>query len=227
MTVSSISAFVSKSMSGTVGDHLHGSIDPAFAVEALDGVFDNRFERVHRLLHVIELGNHRKLANDIDHALDPFFQLVGAALELFRRIEGVAHQIEVSDDDPEQIVEIVGDAFDHMTHRRLLPHFGQTALQFEILAMVLLNVELRVDAGNGFIEIDRLRDIIRGTGSQTFSFPSREVFAVMKMTGMFCVRSFSFRRRQTSNPSTSGIMMSRRMMSGGSFSAISIACSPR
>ena len=52
------------------------------------------------------------------------------------------------------------------------------------------------------------------------------VFAVRKMTGIACHFSDALSRRQVSKPSISGIITSRRIRSGSTFSTTSSACRP-
>ena len=89
-----------------------------------------------------------------------------------------------------------------------------------------------------FIRVSEATRLINATSSKGFdrksSAPASSPFtlsdclssAVSMTTGTCRVAGFSFRRRQVSNPSIPGIMTSRRMMSGDSATAISMACSP-
>ncbi len=69
-------------------------------------------------------------------------------------------QVHVTDDDAEEIVQIVRDALRHGADGGRAARVAEPALQVDQLAVDLHETELRLDARQGFIEIDGFRDIV-------------------------------------------------------------------
>ncbi len=88
-------------------------------------------------------------------------------------------------------------------------------LEFDQLSVDGDKPQLCLHAGECLVEVNRFGDVVDCSNAQILRFfPSLELLAVMKITGIERVSSCDCSFRHTSSPSISGIMTSSRIKSG-------------
>ena len=111
-----------------------------------------------------------ELLDDRDDPRDGILNLLGVFLHLVWLVVIRLDQVEVADDDAEEIVEIVGDALRHGADGRGAARVHESALQGNHLAVDRQKTQLRLHAGERFVQVDGLRDVIDGADAETFDF---------------------------------------------------------
>ena len=139
MTGLRILIFLAKALHGVVEQFLH-----------CDGLHGQPFDG----------GDGAELADDVDHAVHRAVNQRHAAAHHFRVVGGGFQEVEVADGDAEQVVQIVRDALGDGADGGGAARFAEASLQFEVFAVDFLQAQLRFDAGQGFVEVDGLGDVV-------------------------------------------------------------------
>lgn len=111
-----------------------------------------------------------ELLDDFYDALHGIIDVLNVAFNLCGLVVVGLDEVEVTDDDSEQIVQIMGDALSDGADGGGLAGLFEAAGEIDDLAVDGDEPQLRLDASEGFIEVEWFGDIIDRANAEAFEF---------------------------------------------------------
>ena len=149
---------------------LHGLIDLIIGLVAFDAAVEQAREghaRDGRLVADDETG---ELADNIDDAGDGVVEMLRVFLHLLGLVVVRLDEIDVADDNAEEIIQVMRDALGDGADGSRATGVAEAALEIDEFAVDGDETQLRLDAGESFVEVDGLRDVIDCADAEAFEF---------------------------------------------------------